>query len=100
MSEPKKLTDREQQFVIEYLVDFNAAKAGLRAGFTNKKPIGWRVKRRKAVAAAIHSWSVSLAVVRSMNIVASPLACCHSSATAIARLVFPIPPEPTTLTAR
>ncbi len=49
----KKLTDREQQFVNEYLVDFNAAKAARRAGLTAQKSKGWQIKRRKAITAAI-----------------------------------------------
>lgn len=53
MKELKKLTDREQQFVSEYLVDFCANKAARRAGLTTQKSQGYKIKRRKAVAAAI-----------------------------------------------
>lgn len=49
----KKLSDRDQQFVNEYLVDFNAAKAAKRAGHTTQKSKGWQIKRRKAITAAI-----------------------------------------------
>ena len=49
----KKLSDREQQFVNEYLVDFNAAGAARRAGLTAQKSQGWQIKRRKAITAAI-----------------------------------------------
>ena len=53
MSEPKKLSDRERQFVNEYLVDFCANRAARRAGLTAQKSKGYQIKRRKAVAAAI-----------------------------------------------
>ncbi len=55
MSEPKelrKLTDREQQFVNEYLVDFCANHAARRVGFKPHK-CNYKIKYRKAVAAAI-----------------------------------------------
>src|SRR5579871_841249 len=48
----KKLSDREQQFVNEYLVDFCANKAARRVGFVPSKT-NYKVKHRKAVAAAI-----------------------------------------------
>jgi phage terminase small subunit len=53
MGQIKKLSDRDRQFVNEYLVDFNAAKAAKRAGHTGQKSKGWQIKRRKAIAAAI-----------------------------------------------
>jgi len=49
----KKLSDRDQQFVNEYLVDFNAARAAKRAGHTTQKSKGWQIKRRKAITEAI-----------------------------------------------
>jgi len=52
MKELKKLSDREQQFVNEYLVDFNANHAARRAGYAPTKT-NYKVKQRKAVAAAI-----------------------------------------------
>jgi len=53
MGQIKKLSDRDRQFVNEYLVDFNAAKAAKRAGHTGQKSKGWQIKRRKAITAAI-----------------------------------------------
>ena len=53
MGQVKKLSDRERQFVNEYLVDFNASKAAKRAGLTAQKSKGWQIKRRKAITAAI-----------------------------------------------
>jgi phage terminase small subunit len=52
MTELKKLTDREQQFVNEYLVDFCANRAARRVGFAPAKT-NYKIKHRKAVAAAI-----------------------------------------------
>lgn len=52
MTELKRLTDREQQFVSEYLVDFCANKAARRVGFAPAKT-NYKIKHRKAVAAAI-----------------------------------------------
>jgi phage terminase small subunit len=50
--ELRKLSDREQQFVNEYLVDFNANRAARRVGFVPHK-CNYKIKHRKAVAAAI-----------------------------------------------
>ena len=50
MKELRKLSDREQQFVNEFLVHLNANEAARRVGLTMK---GYIVKRRRAVAAAI-----------------------------------------------
>ncbi len=52
MKKLRELTDRERQFVNEYLVDFNANRATRRAGFTPHK-CNYKIKHRKAVAAAI-----------------------------------------------
>jgi phage terminase small subunit len=52
MTELKKLSDREQQFVNEYLVDFCANRAARRVGFAPAKT-NYKIKHRKAVAAAI-----------------------------------------------
>ena len=48
----KKLSDRDQQFVNEYLVDFCANRAARRVGFTPHK-CNYKIRHRKAVAAAI-----------------------------------------------
>jgi phage terminase small subunit len=49
------LSERQQQFVTEYLVDFNAARAAIRAGYrpTSARATGSRNLRRPAVRAAI-----------------------------------------------
>ncbi|HKX11256.1 MAG TPA: terminase small subunit [Stellaceae bacterium] len=52
MGKLKKLSDREQQFVNEYLVDFNANHAARRVGLAPTKT-NYKIKHRKAVAAAI-----------------------------------------------
>jgi phage terminase small subunit len=49
------LSDREQSFVLQYLVDLNLKAAGLRAGFSKKNPgvVARQVRDRPHVAEAI-----------------------------------------------
>jgi phage terminase small subunit len=49
------MNERENRFVVEYLVDLNASAAALRAGFGGKRP-GWhahKLLRRPDIAAAV-----------------------------------------------
>ncbi len=55
MTNLPKLSDRQRQFVHEYLVDLNATRAAVRAGYSPRNPAsrGWALKRNPAVAAEI-----------------------------------------------
>lgn len=50
-----RLTDRQQRFVAEYLVDLNATQAAIRAGYSEKRAseIGYQLLRKTTVQAAI-----------------------------------------------
>jgi phage terminase small subunit len=51
------MTPRQIRFVTEYLVDYNATRAAIRAGYSerNADKIGPKVSRKPAVAAAIQA---------------------------------------------
>jgi phage terminase small subunit len=53
--EPKRLTRRQKLFVAEYLVDLNATKAAIRAGYSERsaKTAGYKKLRIPAVRASI-----------------------------------------------
>ena len=53
----RKLTDKEAAFVREYLVDLNASRACLRAGYQTKNPndVGCRLLQRGPVAEAVQA---------------------------------------------
>lgn len=53
--DPKKLTDRQDRFVQEYLVDLNATQAAIRAGYSAKTAaqIGERMLRKVEVQALL-----------------------------------------------
>lgn len=52
-----KLTDRQRRFVEEYLVDCNAARAAVRAGYSPKgaEKTGYRLKKVPAVRVALEA---------------------------------------------
>lgn len=49
------MTDKQERFVEEYLIDFNATQAAIRAGYSERTAhaIGWEQLRKPAVRAAI-----------------------------------------------
>ena len=49
------MTARQAVFVAEYLTDFNARQAALRAGYAPSTREGWRILTRPAVAAAVRA---------------------------------------------
>lgn len=50
-----RLTDRQQRFVDEYLIDLNATQAAIRAGYSKKTAdvVGWQLLRKTLVSEAI-----------------------------------------------
>lgn len=57
MSNPDKLTPREEAFVREYLIDLSATNAAKRAGYSAKtaKEQGYQLLKRPRIAAAIEA---------------------------------------------
>jgi len=55
MSRKKKLTDKQQRFVKEYLVDLNATQAAIRAGYKEKRAyqIGHENLRKPEIEVAV-----------------------------------------------
>lgn len=53
----RRLTDRQRQFVREYLVDLNGARAAVRAGYSRRgaSQRGWALRRNPAVAAELET---------------------------------------------
>lgn len=53
----RKLTDKEQTFILEYLVDFNVTQAAIRAGYSEGTAysIGWETLRKPEIRDAIFS---------------------------------------------
>ncbi len=52
----RALNERQRRFVAEYLVDFNATRAAIRAGYPAKtaRCYSWHLKRHPGIAAAIN----------------------------------------------
>ena len=57
MAKPGKLTDRQQRFVTEYLVDLNGTQAAIRAGYSEKtaQPCSARLLSKAMVKDAVAS---------------------------------------------
>lgn len=55
MTEPRPLTDKQERFILEYLVDFNATQAAIRAGYSEDTAysIGWENLRKPEIASRI-----------------------------------------------
>ena len=55
MAKKKKLTDKQKMFVKEYIVDFNATQAAIRAGYSKKtaKEIGYELLTKLHIQEAI-----------------------------------------------
>ena len=54
---PRKLTDRQRQFIEEYLIDLNAVQASIRAGYTKSSAEvnAYMILRRPGVQEAIQA---------------------------------------------
>lgn len=61
-NKPQKLTAKQERFVEEYLVDFNATQAAIRAGYSAKtaKSIGQENLTKPVISAAIAEHRASL----------------------------------------
>jgi phage terminase small subunit len=55
------LSNKQQEFVKQYLIDFNATQAALRAGYSEKSAysIGWENLRKPEIIAAIRDQAMS-----------------------------------------
>ena len=56
MEEERKLTTKQRRFVAEYIVDYNATQAAIRAGYSESTAggIGFENLRKPQIQAAIH----------------------------------------------
>lgn len=52
---PRKVTAKQQRFVLEYLIDLNATQAAIRAGYSRKRAseLGWQLLQNPTVQSAI-----------------------------------------------
>lgn len=57
MTNQRRLTDRQEQFVREYMVDLNATRAAVRAGYSSRGAgtRGWVLRQNPAVAARLRA---------------------------------------------
>ena len=57
MSKKAKLTNKQKMFVREYLIDLNATRAAIRAGYSQKRAseLGYQLLQKTTVQAAIQS---------------------------------------------
>ena len=55
MAEEKKLSGKEERFCQEYIVDYKAAEAAIRAGYKEKsaRTAAWRLLKKETVAARV-----------------------------------------------
>jgi len=62
--EPSGLNTRQQRFVEEYCVDYNATRAAIRAGYSEKTAaiIGWENLRKPNISEAIRKRTAELAM--------------------------------------
>lgn len=55
MAEEKKLKGREERFCLEYIIDYNATKAAMRAGYSEKSAAnaGYRLLKKDEILARV-----------------------------------------------